>query len=277
MIKVKSYGDNLSNGNYSVHSRFKRAVNFVSGRAYISIVTEDIGPGPQSIVVEGVDLGELNELVVGSAGFVINGERFVFVEKKQFHSDARFSKKDPEIIKSNLEIIKEILIKNAPPLSLAFLLDGGREGYFKSSYEIEFLKRFKNAHKTLFNDASPLTGVCSIKGSGFGFTPSGDDYIAGFLMSLYTRQKIYNKNHANIIEEIYNAALGTNPVSNGFLYCASHGKLSQKFKDFVEAVFLSDKKNLLKTTKTILNIGETSGTDFCVGFLMGLRRRPKWL
>jgi hypothetical protein len=50
-MKILSMGDEVREGTYRLHSRFRRAVNFTDGRRVVTLVTPDIGAGPVNIVV----------------------------------------------------------------------------------------------------------------------------------------------------------------------------------------------------------------------------------
>ncbi len=52
-MNLLSFGDQVERGSYTVHSRFKRAVNFSNGRRLVFLVSQEIGAGPLNIVLAG--------------------------------------------------------------------------------------------------------------------------------------------------------------------------------------------------------------------------------
>ena len=271
MIKLLSFGDCLVEGIYKVHSRFNDVVNFCSGSSFIFIVANSIGDGPFNIVVEGASFTELENLVIAKDHFLLNEEKIFFETSKKYDSKIKVTDFDEKKFWQNLDHFEKTLIENSPDKSLTFLLDENRKKNFKSSYEIELVRRFNSALEC-FTSSNFVEGVKLIKGIGFGLTPSGDDFISGFLIALNVIQKLEKVDYSNLITHIYEAAKGNNAFTNAFLLAAKNGSLFDKFKNLIHSILYSGQNEILENTRTLISFGETSGADQGVGFLFGIKR-----
>ncbi|MDP3684996.1 MAG: DUF2877 domain-containing protein, partial [Ignavibacteria bacterium] len=229
------------------------------------------GGGPINIVVEGVSFSELENLVIAEDYFQLNDEKVFFETSKRYDSQINIINFDEKKFWQNLDHFEKALIENSSGKSLTFLLDGSRKENFKSSYEIEFVRRFGSAIEC-FTSSNYLEGVKLIKGIGFGLTPSGDDFISGFLIALNLIQKTGRVDYSNLIVHIYEAAKGNNAFTNAFLLASKNGSLFEKFKNLIHSILYSGQNEILENTRTLISFGETSGADQGVGFLFGIKR-----
>ena len=274
MIKLLSFGDHLEKGIYNVHSRFEKVINFYSGNAFVFVVNNSIGGGPFNIVVDDVNLKEMEKLNIAEDHFKLNDEKIFFEPSKKYDAEIKVSNFDENKFKLNLSSFENALIENSSDKSLCFLLDERRKRNFKSSFEIEFVKRFDLA-AGYFASSNYIEGIKLIKGVGFGLTPSGDDFISGFLIALNCLQKMYPVDYSDLIDHIYEAAKGKNDFTNVFLLAANNGFLFEKFKNLFHSILYSGQNEILEHTRTLISFGETSGADQGVGFLFGIKRNLK--
>ena len=267
---IKSYGDSLKNGIYKIHSRFNKAINFISNDSLVSTVKQEIGAVPLNIVVNGVDLDQIRTLEIEDNYVFINDFKYDCELSKQFNSTIKYENIVIEKLKFNLNVFEKCLLEKSPTMSLIFLLDATRKKYFRSTFEKEFIKRFESGVEMIFS-SKYIEGIKKIKGTGFGFTPSGDDFICGLLMGLNITQNFFQTNLTNLLEEIYNSARGKNPISNAFLFCAKQGLMFEKFKKLVYSILYLDEKQVIENTRRLCSIGETSGSDMGIGLLMSIK------
>jgi hypothetical protein len=101
-----------------------------------------------------------------------------------YNSRLRVGPLEPAKLEPNLRVLEKLLLESAPARSLAFLIDdrGGRT--FASAFEKELARRLsagvaRLAHGDLEGGASEIRGL------GYGLTPSGDDFLAGFLLGMH--------------------------------------------------------------------------------------------
>jgi len=272
MIKIISCGDRLEKGNYKIHSRFKKAVNFISRESIATIVNEEIGSGPINIVVNHVNLNNIWSLTINDNCLLLNDTRLDVDVSKRFISRIECENVDRGNFNRNLDFFEKCLIEISPPKSLIFLLDDNRKVNFKTSFEKEFVKRFEIGTTKIFS-SEYIDGIRMIMGAGFGFTPSGDDFICGLLIALNIARKLFKLDLTEPINKIYNTARGNNSISNAFLLCAKEGMMFEKFKKLVYSILYQGIEEIIDSNSGVVSVGETSGADMGIGFLMGLKKR----
>jgi hypothetical protein len=270
-MEIVSYGNQIRCGTYQLHSKFSSAANFFSDDTFIFVVDARIGAGPLNIVLEGTALDSVCSLEIRNDSFYLNNERISFNNAAQYDSNIHIDGFDIIKFRSNLQFLEDALIKYSPPKSLAFLVDNRRKKEFASSFDLAIVDGFEKGLKELLI-GDYQTGVETIKGLGYGLTPSGDDFVSGFLISLRVSQQILKTDFSQIINIVHRAAKGSNSFTNIFLDCAAHGYLSEKFKKLIYALCYSDEKSIVHYTRQLLTVGATSGADQTVGFLFGLKR-----
>lgn len=271
--EIVSIGDRIFSGKFFLHSKFKRVTNFTNGESIISIVTEEIGRGPVTIVVEGMDVANINDLYIGKNFISINYKKYPLDKRKLFNSQIKFRKINSNKLEKNLEYFEKSLLDLSPPKSLTFLIDRGREKNFKTSFEKNLLKRTKEGIYNIFNNKL-INGIKKVKGIGFGLTPSGDDFIAGFLIALYVIDNIYNYDvkFKELRETIYRISKSENLISNSFLSLSKDGFLFDRIKKLIISILNESEQKIFNRTKNLLSIGDTSGSDLGVGFLLTIKK-----
>ena len=271
MIELVSYGDQLCSGKYKLHLKFNSAVNFFSGDSFVFVVNENVGPGPLNIVIKGIVPVSVNSLEIEDRYLLLNDIKLEFDTRKLYYPFISLQEFDYNNFIRNLGFLENSVKKLSPSHSLAFVLDPRRRLEFTSSFESEYLKRIDlGVQEILFGNI--LIGVGLIKGLGPGLTPAGDDFNSGILIALNLVEKICNWDMQKSIKLVRQEAVGSNPFTNAFLLCASQGLLFNKFRELLNEVLYSDENIIIKNTESVLSIGETSGADQLVGFLIGMKR-----
>lgn len=271
MIELVSYGNQLSSGKYKLHSKFNSAVNFISGDTFVFVVNESVGSGPLNIVIKGIVPMSVNSLEIADGSIYLNDTKLDFETNKLYDSQTYLRDFDYNNFIWNLGFLENSVKKLSPEHSLAFLLDPARRLEFTSSFDLEYVKRIDlGVQEILFGNI--LSGIKIIRGLGPGLTPAGDDFNSGLLIALNLIEKISCSDMQESIKLIYQEAIGSNLFTNAFLRCASRGLLFFKFRELINAVLYSGQNSILSKTESVLSIGETSGADQLVGFLIGLKR-----
>lgn len=245
-----SIGDEVREGTYRLHSRFHRAVNFADGERLVSVVAEDIGPGPLNLVVRGRP----------------RISRRVLRVTRRMLAAAPISRTPRPRARVSLDCLAEVervLVSGAHPRSLAFLLDDRRRASFTSAFDRAFVRRVSAGAARLFR----VDGVRMLAGCGYGLTPSGDDFIAGVLAALNLRNAPRRR-----VERLYAAARGGNLLSNEFLRLARDGKTSGAMQSLVSAVAGESIPAARAAARKVLSVGETSGADWATGFVLAARK-----
>jgi hypothetical protein len=263
MSAVLSFGDRIGSGDYALHSRFSRAVNFIHGGHLVSVVDPGVGGGPINIVMEGIDFSGLSRLQISEGSFALNGA--IFPKLPLF--DSRL----PQIPAVPMRRLRDLLLRKAHPKSLAFLLDESRCRGFASRFEDALARRFQSAAQEL-RSGNLEAGSRAARGAGFGLTPSGDDLLSGYLWGLHVRQRACGGDFSADIEKVYAAARGLNPLSAAFLDCAREGRFFQRLRDLLAALGGGKPEKMESRLDDLLSVGETSGADTCVGLTLALEK-----
>jgi hypothetical protein len=350
-----SIGDQVRPGNYRLHSRFNRAVNFERAGRLVSVVDETIGPGPLNIVLGALPAGaqplgcrnprnpgalrqaperspllqpegcappalavdgltgtllpqvaadvsrrifsaaEIAPTDVGGYAGLVNhappeisgpterlplrittctlmygGHRYPFTSRHRYNSTLELSAVDPNRFRRNLSALGDALLEDAPPKSVAFLLDSNRRKNFRRGFERAFADQIGRGVNQVFN-GKLLAGVRQLKGCGFGLTPAGDDFIAGLLLGLHLLQRLRGQNLQPRMDAICRAAQGDNLFSNTFLDLARRGLLFGRMKDLLVAVTSGSRSSVRRAAEALFAVGETSGADLATGLFLTLR------
>jgi len=269
MLRVLSFGDRIESGDYQVHSRFSEAVNFIQGGRLVSAVGSRIGGGPINIVVAGVDFSRVGRLTVREDGFALDGR--TCPKTPLFDSAFPGAGTDREPVKRNLRFWRGLLRRKAHPKSLVFLLDQERGRDSASGFEQALARRFQDAAKDL-RRGNLEAGARAASGAGFGLTPSGDDFLSGYLWGLHFRKRLCGGDFYADIERICGCASGANPLSSAFLRCAREGRLFERLRDLLAALCRGAPVDVEGRTDEVLAVGETSGADMCAGLLLAMEK-----
>lgn len=270
--EIVSIGDRIFQGKFFLHSKFKRVTNFSNGNSVLSIVTEEIGKGPVNIVVEGMDVANINDLYISKNFISINYKKYPFDKRKLFNSQIKFKKINTNRLKKNLIYFEKTLLDLSHPKSIAFLINSDRKKYFTTAFERNFLERIKEGVYNIFNN-NLIYGIKKVKGVGFGLTPSGDDFISGLIIALYVFDNIYcnNTKYEKLRKLIYKITKGENLLSNSFLSLSKDGFMPERIKKLIISILYESEKEIFNQIKNLLLIGETSGSDLGVGFLLTIK------
>ncbi len=111
-------------------------------------------------------------------------------------------------------------------------------------------------------------------GLGPGLTPSGDDFIVGYLAGLWstlgddpTRLQFISSLERSLTE----ALTDTNPISRGHIKSAFHGHFSEPVSAVAQHVVRAGRLDGIQAvTRAALRVGHTSGADGLLGLLLGL-------
>ena len=266
-MTLLSIGDHVEPGDCEFHSRFNRAVNFRQGGSLVSVVTEDIGPGPLNIVMRDLHAGQTHKpLRISDDKVVFDGREFPFTSRHRYCSTIESGTAVFPRFRRNLSLFGELLQTTSHPKSLAFLLNGNRTQNFRSGFEQTFVKQVKRSVGQIFS-GDRLNGVRTLSGCGLGLTPSGDDFIAGLLIGLNLRGTGFR----GLVERVFAVARSDNIFSNTFLDLARRGLLFGRMKNLILALRHDDEDVVRKSAESLFAIGESSGADLGTGFFMTLR------
>lgn len=264
-------GDQLPVSHYSIHSRFNRVVNFINSSNQIVFVTNVIeNLALNGVFIKNVDISQVESIAIENDSIIINNKPFARSGFEVYYS--LFEYKNVETNKFENRILK--LVETQPELfsekSLAFLIIPEREKYFLSGFDLHFMLNSKKGAE-LIEKGDIIGGVKILKGTGYGLTPAGDDFIAGMLWGLHYLGECYGVDFSKLRNEIFDASKSKNELVNSFLLQAKLGRYFYSFKNFLSLSVhnLSGYESL----KELLSIGATSGADMLSGYIFTIKHK----
>lgn len=205
--------------------------------------------GPNRIVLDGfLDLRH----------FFLGSENVKFEQNKLFFSNAvAVNVKHSKRWNSS---VKKICVGEIDTTAVTYYLKN--YSVISPSVIEEFKVAVKSQNKELFN-----YNVATVLGLGFGLTPSGDDFLVGFLSASHFFEDLppFGFFLKNVIIDYSK----TNFISAEYLRYALVGRISEVITNAIISV--SEKKSDAKFWLTnLVNTGATSGKDTLLGILTAM-------
>jgi hypothetical protein len=277
----------------TVHSVFKNAINILFEPGLVSLVPETVQKGPLNVTLRlPAELTSLYSLGLETGDKVkVQGSilehgchRLISFESAQIYSPKRkFTKPmlaDDEI-KANLEVMRKTALRFGNMVGIGELLDPTtmRNGQaatkklnifssFASARIVRLEKAFRSGKEKALRDA-----VVELIGLGPGLTPSSDDMLAGLVLSclLYAKNR-WGAHPADplIARAVAKEAHGrTTLLGEEYLQQAAVGRGNEAVMRACVALLTGGQESVERETRSVLEIGETSGTDTILGIFLG--------
>ncbi len=284
-------GDNLPEGCFRIHSRFRDVVNFVNARNDIAFMTTDPDKmAANGICINGAALTDIDALCIDH-GFItacnnkndrnssspmappmpLNAAGYQKIDRNRaaiFNSTLCYHQTMAAGFKKTIVEIPDKYAALFPSGSMLFVLMPGKAAGCKGGFDTHFANRVCEAADCLVRGHfARATGL--LKSSGRGLSPAGDDFIAGLLLGLHYNAFLSGKNLQGLADNIYKEALGTNLLVNAFLLQAKEDRCFALFKNFVFS--LSQNKQAPAGLKKLLAMGATSGADLLSGYIFSVK------
>jgi Protein of unknown function (DUF2877) len=116
-----------------------------------------------------------------------------------------------------------------------------------------------------------------LAGLGPGLTPSGDDYLAGFAAAWVLAAAALGRGGPDGAEVpdalVRGAAPGASPLGRAWIAHAARGEVAEPMARFLTALLGGEAPPLAGSTRGVLGLGASSGTDWMVGALSGVDAR----
>ncbi|MDP3444771.1 MAG: DUF2877 domain-containing protein, partial [Ignavibacteria bacterium] len=226
-------GNSLPEGDFYLHSRFKRVSNFQNAANEIVFITNE----PTNCAANGIyiidnKLDEIKSIHINETSIRLNEFTIQRSECNLYDAKIDFGQSRFDNLENWLLAIPSTYLSIFPRMSLVVLLQPENEQYFTSTFDAIFLKNAKNALASMLS-GEVLAGIKTIKGTGYGLTPSGDDFIAGLLLGSFFTEKKQHTDLSRFRSEIIKLAKSSNNLTNSFIYNASKGFFHQAFKNFL--------------------------------------------
>lgn len=185
---------------------------------------------------------------------------------------------DAEASARAMHAARLVLQQQAPQGGFAPLLL--RDVVAGSSLEQAMRRRLSEALPALsraglsFDCAAAAQALAQLAGLGPGLTPSGDDFIVGYLAALHARcprEARLRSFLEGLIAPVTRLAAAANAISRQFMLNALAGEFSESLAQVVLAIAGRDQLWLQETAARLVRVGHSSGADSLVGLLFGLR------
>lgn len=254
-------GDQVRPGTYALYSTFERVLNFKKGDQWVSLVHSEIGAGPDRIVITQNCFQEIKAQSIKQMR--VTQEHLN--EIPLFNSKLKVSGLNIQLLTTQrLEQLRLLILKLAPPRSLAVLLEPHRISLLPSRFDQEVSLHLMEGLKN--KDFTRFSGV------GWGLTPCGDDLLYGFQISrsLLSQIKVsasfcMSLDWADSLDKIKVAK------EDRFMVQAKGGCFSEAWKKLIEALFEENPKSLEHQLLNVFSVGASSGADTAVGFYLGMK------
>jgi len=273
-FQLISFGDFLPSGKYFVHSKFSKIVNFInSENQIISVATDEKFLHANSIIIKNIDLQNIEQIETNKYELIINNYNLHLDKNLELNSELDFQPKNTapyfsDFEKKYLHLFKEkslVFLLNEPIIASAT-----KQSDNLNSFEKAMQNHLKSAYSEILS-GNILQGISKFKGVGIGLTPSGDDFIAGFLYGLNIIEISKLLNFNSLKSEILKTSTGNNIISNNLLILASDGLFFSRLKILIECILMYHEDNIENTLEKLFEVGETSGSDILVGILTAVK------
>ena len=256
--------------------RFRRAVDLWIDDAVVALVLPDIGDGPFNVVVPYLPAHALPRrftLDADQGGCQIGPWRLQFEPRPRLW-EARPPWEQLAPTATALHTLQQVVAEAASRSedNPSFGLTQG-ELHERASALDEALR--------LQDAAAIRRAAAGLAGLGPGLTPSGDDYLAGVMLGLWSiahgHAEELDTEHALVSSFAFcrelcdgitqTAAPRTNRISRAFLKAARDGLADVHWHALLRALANRDTLAVEQAATTVLSFGATSGFDMLLGFL----------
>jgi hypothetical protein len=279
---ILRHGDLLAPGRYLRHSRFVRVANYQSDEQVLSLViaTAEVGAGPLALVLAERALPDVETVTVTADGVVfLDDEKHELCAAQRYDSHIELPAPGARgSLSANLALAAAFVRERGHPQSWAFLLAPGvgRQPRVASAFQRALAARIELRVAELF-EVPGLAGLCAVRGLGVGLTPSGDDFLCGYLHARHL-SSLLGIRRFDRAELPATLLAGGDVLTRSFLRCAVAGAVSEPVQALLAVLCARPAApELHAALERVLRLGETSGADWATGLLLTLLRMVKGL
>ncbi|MBN1824868.1 MAG: DUF2877 domain-containing protein [Candidatus Eisenbacteria bacterium] len=271
MIVLVAVGDRVRPGRYGLRARFRRAADFHGPGGWLAVAEESLGRGPIRVTLRGGLPARLLSVTVERSAVRLDEAVLRFDEDAVYRSTLDAVGWDAKRLRENAWVLEKTLLRLAHPKSLAFLIDRRREEALRAGFERTYAERMRGGWEKIRTGRTG-EGTARIRGSGFGLTPSGDDFLTGLLATLRLREALGDPAAGERRAEI-RAALDPpgETLSEAYLALAGEGAFPERLKNLAEALLSGGSEETAMRSEELIDSGATSGADTATGVFLGLR------
>jgi len=274
----------------SVYSSYAGAINIGTELGLVCIVPREVGRGPLNITVDGdfrllscsVASGdpvnvEADRIRIGSNVSLSLASTQVYDPPTSFLRPIR----DREAIHGNISLARRTALVGGRFTGMGSLLNCVRGGSLVPSrpglnlYSSEALFPLRALLRGLAQEKPRRVRAAAteVAGLGVGLTPSGDDLIAGLLLTLalgarngLVKRPLFHRT----LRSIAQSTKGRSSVlGQEYIEQASVGRANEKVRRLVDDTFTGAPQEVVASASDLITMGHSSGTDTLVGVLLG--------
>ena len=273
-IQLLSTGDGLENGCYTFHAGFPRIDNFFNTKGDLIALSNDLSlQAANTIIISEFTSGSYQKINIYNNSIALDeyslstGKALVYQSHFQYpkYSFSEIKQRVQAFIESHHTLfpagsLLEMIIKNKLPQKTPSAFDEALHDAFEHAFSL-FEEDF-------------FGSISRFRGRGHGLTPAGDDFIAGVLYGIHCLETTENKNLAHIKNRVFDISTCKNPFSNTLLKMAMDARYFKRLKDFLQAFFFWDGKDVKNAFERLLSTGHTSGADLLAGYFSVFLHKP---
>ncbi len=261
-----------------VHSIFSKAFNIrTEENELISIVAVEKLNGPNRILLKLPEDEDFISFKIKKGAKTVGTAQEISIDNGNFLISLGRAKK----WSSKIEIKEKTLSSRVRDnLFGSFLQEDFSTEKERNSVSQELRVRIQELTKSLEERNLPkvLRNVKRLIGFGEGLTPSGDDFLVGFIASLHFLNDLRLGYLVRRIKEVIELEKKrTTFLSEKFLEYACQGRFPETILNLIETIFSGNREGVEEAARRCLNFGATSGRDTLLGVLEGLSLRVKEL
>jgi hypothetical protein len=145
---------------------------------------------------------------------------------------------------------------------------------YSSLFSRELNRRSKKMLALLWRQSfsSALAAAATLIGLGGGLTPSGDDFLSGFITVIAMPNGPFGKEYVEFVRQlILLAETRTGDISRALLRKAAVGRVRSHVVTLLRALTAGkNEQEIMAAVQAVLNMGSMSGTDLAVGLAVAL-------
>ncbi len=267
-----------SNHTLKVHSAFQSTLNLLSKDSLVTLQHRDSLKTPMSIVLDisPIDFHLMinqgvNDVHITKEGILIKNKLFSLMNAREIDYDlskmSTLNKTEISCLNATLE---EFLCNSNRSGELAMVF---RMNHGNPSSELSFFGQYAKSilDKLSRVDHHEYIDTClTLLGMGEGLTPSGDDFICGLLAATYfSEEKNVYDLRIELIATLLDKLNSTTDISKAYLLHACNGRFMEGVLQLQQQT--QQKNDITPILNQIASMGHSSGTDFLVGMVFGLK------
>lgn len=271
-IMEKSRGTELRG---FIHSVFSRVINISIGERLITVGTEFMEEAPDAVHVRNRSEFSGTEIENNGPVTICDGKVWIGTDLLIETKGANRYQLEPFVF---IPYDGEGFHKRIGEIENLVRIYGYNgelyQAYFHQKNSSEVTAMFKERLSLIRQSAymktmnGILAGLGGMAGLGFGLTPSGDDFIAGYLYVYYYCLPREREKYLALAEDCGKA---TNRISYTMIGQAAAGRARKSEQDLMRALIRNDREKIRESTHKILQFGSSSGTDIILGMLTAMK------